>query len=193
MFCAFTLHVPDASERITWTLRFDGRDYTVPSNMGELFQINELTQPSRNSFAPILRFEPNGPEGRGRTGRFRAPAVAGVAGRAVQLPTFTVRHPLGEDAPEVSIDGGGGGGAAWYARWGLHSGPGTVTFSSRNAEPGGWLELAEGGSGMDTATFSAPGRYVLRLQVIDSAGEGGSFQFQCCWTSAFVDVEVAAR
>jgi hypothetical protein len=194
LFCAFTVNVPDRTEELTWTLRWDGQEYTVPSNLGDLYQINELTQPSRNSFAPIVRFEPNGPEGEGRTGTLRAAALRGAVGRPVQLPAFTAKHPLGEEAPAVSVDGGGGGGATtWYARWGLHSGPGTVTFESRNSEPGGWLELPEGGTGTDRATFSAPGRYVLRLQVIDSAGEGGSFQFQCCWTNAYVDVEIAAR
>jgi len=192
-FCAFTAHVADASEQVTWTLRFDGREYTVPSNLSAVYQINEPVQESRNSVAPIVKFEPDGPEGTGRHGDLWGPPLRGVVGRPVQLATISVRHPLGDRAVPASVDGGGGGAGGWFARWALHSGPGTVTFSSRNDEPGGWLALPDLGQGTDRVTFTAPGRYVLRLQVIDSAGEGGSYQFQCCWTNAYVEVEVAAR
>jgi len=40
-----------------------------------------------------------------------------------------------------------------------------------------------------TATFSAPGEYVLRAQVNDDSGDGGGGE-QCCWTNALVRVNV---
>ena len=40
-----------------------------------------------------------------------------------------------------------------------------------------------------TATFDAPGEYVLRAQVNDESGEGGGGD-QCCWTTALVRVTV---
>jgi hypothetical protein len=40
-----------------------------------------------------------------------------------------------------------------------------------------------------TATFSAPGEYVLRAQVNDTSGDGGGGE-QCCWTTAHVRVNV---
>jgi hypothetical protein len=43
--------------------------------------------------------------------------------------------------------------------------------------------------GLATATFSAPGEYILRLQANDSTGEGGG-GFQCCWTNTHVRVTV---
>jgi hypothetical protein len=40
-----------------------------------------------------------------------------------------------------------------------------------------------------TATFSAPGEYIIRAQVNDTSGDGGGGE-QCCWTTALVKVEV---
>jgi hypothetical protein len=40
-----------------------------------------------------------------------------------------------------------------------------------------------------TATFGAPGEYVLRAQVNDESGDGGGGD-QCCWTTAHVRVSV---
>ena len=40
-----------------------------------------------------------------------------------------------------------------------------------------------------SATFSAPGEYLLRVQANDESGEGG-FGFQCCWTNTYVKVTV---
>jgi hypothetical protein len=40
-----------------------------------------------------------------------------------------------------------------------------------------------------TATFDAPGEYVLRAQVNDDSGDGGGGD-QCCWTTAHVRVTV---
>jgi hypothetical protein len=38
--------------------------------------------------------------------------------------------------------------------------------------------------------FSAPGEYILRVQVNDSTGEGGG-GFQFCWTNAHVKVTLS--
>ena len=40
-----------------------------------------------------------------------------------------------------------------------------------------------------TATFSAAGDYMLRVQANDESGEGGG-GFQCCWTNTYVKVTV---
>ena len=50
-------------------------------------------------------------------------------------------------------------------------------------------DFAAGGKATATATFSAPGEYVVRVQVNDSSGEGGG-GFQCCWTNVHVKVNV---
>lgn len=194
-FCAFTVHVDNPNDTVTWTLHWGERDYSVPSNTFDVYQINEPNQDSRGSVAPIIRFEPSGPEGQGRHGDLWGPPLSTRVGQPVQL-TVTARHAMeGGRTSAVSVEDGDGGAsdAPWYARWALHSGPGAVTFSSRRAEPGGWVEIQDGAQGSDTASFDTPGRYVLRLQVIDEPGEGGSFQFQCCWTNAYVEVNVSGN
>ena len=52
------------------------------------------------------------------------------------------------------------------------------------------IEIAEGDPEQveTTATFSEPGEYVLRVFANDRSGGGGS---QCCWTNAFVRVNVS--
>ena len=67
----------------------------------------------------------------------------------------------------------------------LHRGPGDVTFDNVRPE----VAHADGGRVSATATFSAPGEYVVRVQVNDSTGEGGG-GFQCCWTNAYVKVTI---
>ena len=66
----------------------------------------------------------------------------------------------------------------------------TVTFS--NARPP--VEKTEGkapfnGKSATTATFSAPGDYVLLVVANDFSGEGGR-GFQCCWTTVALKVSV---
>ena len=68
--------------------------------------------------------------------------------------------------------------------WSKFRGPGDVTFS--NAAP---AVDEKTGQAATTATFSASGEYILRVQVNDATGEGGG-GFQCCWTNAHVKVTV---
>ena len=63
-------------------------------------------------------------------------------------------------------------------------GPGNVTFDkARIPVP------KQGAMVTASATFSAPGEYLLRVQANDESGEGG-FGFQCCWTNTYVKVTV---
>jgi len=73
--------------------------------------------------------------------------------------------------------------------WRKHRGPGEVTFAQpriplvtkKNATL--FLEATT------TATFAAPGEYVIRAQVNDTSGDGGGGE-QCCWTTALVRVDI---
>jgi len=73
--------------------------------------------------------------------------------------------------------------------WRKHSGPGDVAFAHgriplvTKRDPNVFLEAST------TATFSAPGEYVVRAQVNDTSGDGGGGE-QCCWTTALVRVTV---
>jgi hypothetical protein len=68
--------------------------------------------------------------------------------------------------------------------WSKYRGQGEVTFSSTAP-----VVDEKTGEAATTATFSASGEYILRVQVNDAPGEGGG-GFQCCWTNAHVRVTV---
>jgi hypothetical protein len=61
--------------------------------------------------------------------------------------------------------------------WAKYRGPGDVTFSDRE------IKLVDGRA-TTTATFSAPGEYILQSVVDDGSGESaGNFGYHCCWTN----------
>jgi hypothetical protein len=117
----------------------------------------------------------NVPEGRGRgrgaAARGATPgagdAAAGGARRGA-APEFAFTPP-----PPIAIT------------WTMFRGPGAVKFENQKPK----VAIDEGGKATTTATFSAPGEYILRVQGNDSTGEGGG-GFQCCWTNAHVAVSV---
>jgi len=67
-----------------------------------------------------------------------------------------------------------------------------VTGRQRGAEGGesgagstnGWTEVST------TATFTAPGDYVVRLRVDNFEAPDSQFDNQCCWSNAYVPVTV---
>ena len=67
-----------------------------------------------------------------------------------------------------------------------YRGPGEVKFE--NTTP--TIDVKANGKTTTTVTFSAPGEYWLRTQVNDRSGDGGG-GFQCCWTNAYVRVNVS--
>jgi hypothetical protein len=69
--------------------------------------------------------------------------------------------------------------------WSKYRGPGLVTFAA--AKPP--IDKADGGRATTTASFSAPGDYVLRVQANDQSGDSGG-GFECCWSNAFVAISV---
>jgi hypothetical protein len=134
----------------------------------------------------------NVPEGRGRGGRGTAARGARPgAGDAAAGATGDTAAAQGRGAGR---SGGAAGAPPEFAftppppiaiTWTMFRGPGAVKFE--NAKPK--VAVDDGGKATTTATFSAPGEYILRVQGNDSTGEGGG-GFQCCWTNAHVAVNV---
>jgi hypothetical protein len=73
--------------------------------------------------------------------------------------------------------------------WSPYRGPGKVTFS----EVAPKIDQTTGKT-TTTASFSAPGDYVLRLLAWDSSGGPANgimaVGFQCCWTNGYMRVTV---
>jgi hypothetical protein len=116
----------------------------------------------------------NVPEGRGRG---RGAAARGATPGAGDAAAGAGRGAAPESAftppPPIAIT------------WTMFRGPGAVKFENQKPK----VAVDEGGKATTTATFSAPGEYILRVQGNDSTGEGGG-GFQCCWTNAHVAVSV---
>ena len=69
--------------------------------------------------------------------------------------------------------------------WMHYSGPGEVTFSEDEIE----IALTEGeGMGTTRVTFSEAGDYVLLVQSIETLRN--SFEYHCCFTNGWVEVNV---
>jgi hypothetical protein len=87
--------------------------------------------------------------------------------------------PMTTPRPPVSIS------------WAMYRGPEDVKFESGKLETlkGGKVGEPYSGKMATTATFSAPGEYVLEVTGNDYSGPGGGGEV-CCWTTGLVKVTV---
>tara|TARA_B100000678_G_scaffold8067_1_gene6712 strand:- start:64 stop:867 length:804 start_codon:yes stop_codon:yes gene_type:complete len=166
-FCVFTVNVPAdfGQQEVLWTLNTHGEAITTPGKVLPSYILDEPDSGGRGIIAPVLRFEEDGPEFKGRTGFTGAPLTVAV-GDPLTLSAL-VDHP---------------GNRTWQA-WTLHQGPGQVEFT----EPEFWVANADG-VGTTSARFDEPGEYLIRVQAIDSPTS--SFEFHCCWTNGYIPVTV---
>jgi hypothetical protein len=176
-----TIEVPrDFDGELSWTLVGNDQPVTVPFHLRAAYFVEPFKDQSNNNEPPTIRFAAVGTP-------FSGPPV-GIAhtmtapvGSAVALPVWlsdvtpdrNVReNPFRRRPPQV-------------LRWHKLRGPGDVEFD----EPEQEFEDAGDHNPTTTITFEAAGEYWLRAEVLDSTGDGGS-GFQCCWTSAVVQVTV---
>jgi len=124
----------------------------------------------------------------------------GRGGRGGDAQNFDLTAAQARGTGSQNRAGGGGGGGGGFGRgtgpqpditvtWKVHRGSAAVKFADDA------IKLFNGGDtdkvmeATTTATFSAPGDYMLRAQVNDDSGDGGAGE-QCCWTNALVKVTV---
>jgi hypothetical protein len=177
----FTITVPaDFGQRtLTWTLEANGKTTAVPMGLNPLYEVEPFKDAANNNTPPVLRFEQGGSP-------FQGPPRRIVATLGTTLPQPVALTIYATDDGVVTPDRRAGESPVSVA-WSMFRGPGTVTFA--DARPR--LD-ASTGKATTTASFSAPGEYVLRLQANDVSGEGGG-GFQCCWTNVHVKVVVKER
>lgn len=189
-YCVFTVNVPQGSDQdVVWTLNRGHTNYSVPGratslyySMPDIYWSSEVVGEG-GSVAPLVRWlQPTGPEGIGRgiRGGKRAGAISAKVGQPVTL-SLAVRQPTSEEFSEIPEGLGPG---TFEVTWQKYSGPpnvvGNVTFSQNVTEVGPVEGLAT-----TLATFEEPGEYVLLVQAL-----GGRYTYHCCWTNAFVQVNV---
>lgn len=179
----FTITVPKdfADKKLTWTLVAYGQTNTISLTLHPAYVVNPFKHVMGNT-PPIVKFAPNGPAFQGPP-RTVAHTLTAKAGQPLPL-TVWVADDMVEQEPAAGF-------TAEKAPppirvfWSKFRGPGEVTFEKERPE----VDLKANGKAETTATFSAPGDYLLRVQVNDRSGDGGG-GFQCCWTNAHVKVTV---
>ena len=193
-----TVKVPKdfGDKKVTWTLTANGKTVTIPFGITKGYQIEPYKDEAMGNTPPVIKFAESGAKLTGPPGPLASyPTVTGATGEPVPI-TFWITDDGNEETPT------GGGAAAppppgapagaggpprrqrISATLSKYRGPGTVSFA--DATP-----AIEKDKVSTTATFSLPGDYVIRIEGNDSSGVGGG-GFQCCWTTAYLKVNVKA-
>jgi hypothetical protein len=211
----FTIKVPKDfgnTKRLTWTIVANGKTASVPVGLVKGYQVEPYRDAAMGNQPPKIKFEENGKVFVGPPMTIAATYTTAV-GQALTLNAWVFDPQTKEEeaaekaaaaargARAAGAGAGRGGAAAGRGRGGADSefapapplrlswhrfrGPGAVTF----AEAAPKIDAAAGGKTTTTATFAAPGEYIIRAQVNDRTGDGGG-GFQCCWTNAHVRVTV---
>jgi hypothetical protein len=168
-------------QKVTWTLNFRGQTYSIPGSLKRGWEIDALIgEADSGNQPPVLRFDSAGAAGSGPGGITGAPLAVAV-GKALTVVVWAKDD--GKASSSIASDGRQD--MPVTLTWFKHQGPGDVTWSS--ATP---AADSASGKATTTATFSAPGEYILRVRANDSSGLAGAGHAQCCWTNGFVKVTV---
>jgi hypothetical protein len=166
----FTIVVPGdfPEKKLTWTLTSNGRTSSVPITLHKDYEISPFKDPALGNTPPVVQFEGSPTKFQGPP-RGSVPAMHVSVGKPLSLRATVTDDMVADprrppDAPKL------------FVSWSKFRGTGMVHFANPR--------LAD-----TTATFDAPGDYIVRLQANDVSGEGGG-GFQCCWTSVPIKVAV---
>ena len=214
----FSIKVPKdfGNKKLTWTLVANGFTNSITLHTKSDYIVEPFEDAANKNTPPMIRFKPDGPRFTGPPAGI-AEQYSATVGSPLPLPVWitdegpkiNIPEPgrgrgrgrgRGTDAASGTSDdavAGGARGRGAAARseftpppplalaWSMFRGPAAVKFE--NVKPS--IDKEADGKASTTATFSAPGEYVLRVQGNDSTGEGGG-GFQCCWTNVHVAVSV---
>ncbi len=178
----FAVTVPaDFTGKVLWTLIIRGDTVAIPGHVKPNWEIDALQgEAGSGNTPPTLAFSVAGQKGAGPLGLTSGPLSART-GQPLSLTVWTGDDGRGRS----SIVGRGKDGVPVTLTWFKHQGPGDVIFG--NATPA--VDPAAG-TATTTATFSAPGSYLLRVRANDASGVVSAGHAQCCWTNGFVKVTV---
>jgi len=192
----FTIAVPKsftAEQRLVWTLIDNGETTNIPLRLNTDYVISPFKDAAVGNTPPVLRFEEGGHATQGPTASLStAQARSGNVNTPLPLPVWVTddakytsgtNAPMRNPRPPVTLT------------WSKYRGPGDVTFEPANGRPkvetssGGQVGQPYAGHARVTATFNAPGDYVLHVVGNDYSGPGGGGEV-CCWTTAMIKVTV---
>ena len=179
----FAVKVPASFGRgeVVWTIKVRGETIAIPGSLHPNWQIDALEgEAGSGNTPPILRLEPKGAEGSGPGG-----VTAGPINAKVGRPLTVTVWARDDGKSSSTVAGERKNNAPVTLRWFKHQGPGTVAFE--NVAP---VVGLKDGKATTTATFSAPGEYILRVRANDASGVASGGHAQCCWTNGFLKVIV---
>ena len=166
---------------VVWTIKIRGETFAIPGNLHPNWEIDALQgEAGSGNTPPVLKFAANGPEGAGPGGITAGPLSATV-GQPLTISVWAKDD--GKSVNSISRDGRAN--APVTLTWFKHQGPGDVKFE--NASP---RVQSPDVPATTTATFSAPGEYILRVRANDASGIAGAGHAQCCWSNGFLKVAV---
>lgn len=190
----FTVRVPEAftaTDTLTWTLVANGQTTRIPLRVRDDYYVSPLGGDAIGNTPPVIRFAEAGPRIVGPVADAAHPlALRTTLNSPLPLTIWAeddARHTSGTNAPLRNPP------PPVAVAWSKYRGPGVVRFaSSRPALEtlrGGQVAEPYAGRGATTATFTAPGEYLLHALVTDFSGPGGNGEV-CCWTTSVVRVLV---
>jgi hypothetical protein len=178
----FTIKVPKdfGTKALRWTIVANGEEQSIPLTLNKGYPISPYKELGMGNQPPVLAFSAGG-------AKVTGPPI-GVSASFTGTVDQPVAISVWVEDPKVAGERGRGGflGTPAVATVSLHKfrGPGKVTFEKPR------LPVAKQGDMVSTtATFSAAGEYLVRVQANDESGEGGG-GFQCCWTNTYAKVTI---
>ena len=167
-------------QRVWWTLVVRGDTLRVPGSLRRGWEIDALAgEAGTGNTPPVLRITD-------RVGSGPGGPVGGPLQVAVGAPLTLTVWAEDDGRARTSVASGGRPNASVTLTWFKHQGPGDVQFAAASPAVDAATKLAT-----TTATFSAPGEYVLRVRANDASGVASAGHAQCCWTNGFVKVTVS--
>lgn len=188
---AFAVTVPEdmAGTEVVWTLKHAGHSYSIPGRATSAAYQMSNEPLALGSLNPAIRFDMDGNESVDREGIYADKLTASV-GNPIDLSAYVIDRGEREGYEVESLLFPVG------TEWILHQGPAqpefetaSITGKERGQSDDG--EMGNGWSKVQTAaTFWEPGEYVIRLRVDNFSAPDSGFDYQCCWSNAYVPVTV---
>ncbi len=178
-------------KKLVWTITANGKTVSVPFGVVKGYQIEPFLDAAMGNKPPTIKFTESGPELQGPPAPLsQAFPLSGVVNEPV-----AIKYWITDDGAEETPTAAGGGDAAAAANPRARR-PRVTTTLTKYRGPGE-IKFADSTPTIEkdmvntTATFSLPGEYIIRVEGNDSSGVGGG-GFQCCWTTAYLKVNVKA-
>jgi hypothetical protein len=172
----FVIKVPKdfGNKAVRWTIEANGERNSVPFTLNKGYPVTPFKEAGMSNSPPKLTFVENGPKVTGPPVGIAA-ELTGKVGEPIPI-AVTVEDDKSIAQTNSTIVGN--------VSFHKYRGPGGVKFDKTRVSA-----KQQGERVSVNAIFDKAGEYIVRVQANDESGEGGG-GFQCCWTNAYLKVNV---